>query len=149
MSQSMVVTIHRPAQRFDAMRALVGASDEIGPMTRDALKRRAPVGRPPNDSHPGRLRNSIRYERHTDGDGVTLEFAAHTPYAKYVVHGARPHEIRPVAAKALHWYGPSGPVFATLVHHPGNQPNRFPEEVIRAVYGPVHDIIKAHMTGGL
>lgn len=32
----------------------------------------------------------------------------------------RAHDIRPVKGKTLAWSGPSGPRFATLVHHPGS-----------------------------
>jgi hypothetical protein len=31
------------------------------------------------------------------------------------------HDIRPIRGKVLAWTGPSGPRFATLVHHPGSR----------------------------
>ena len=39
--------------------------------------------------------------------------------------GTRPHEIRPVRRKALHWQKGSKDFFATRVHHPGFEARRF------------------------
>lgn len=47
-------------------------------------------------------------------------------YGEYVREGTEPHEIRPVKAKALRWFDAGGqPIFAMLVHHPGNKPNPY------------------------
>lgn len=41
---------------------------------------------------------------------------------KYVDEGTRPHIIRPVRARVLHWVDPSGQdIFAKIVHHPGTK----------------------------
>jgi hypothetical protein len=53
------------------------------------------------------------------GEGV--EFYDRAPGGFFVEHGTRPHTIRPKRAKALRWVGPSGPIFAKKVEHPGTR----------------------------
>jgi hypothetical protein len=66
------------------------------------------------------LRNNINHEV----VGNTVEI--HAPeYALYLEFGTKPHEIRPVNAKALHWKSGKKDVFAMVVHHPGTQPQPF------------------------
>jgi len=108
-----------PWRRFRWEKAAVEWADAVGPLLRDRLKDEAPV-------QSGRLRSSIRYQRKTGLDSIHLEFTAHTPYAGYVVHGTRPHIIRPRAARALHWLSTSGDHFSSVVHHPGTRANDFP-----------------------
>ena len=50
------------------------------------------------------------------------------PYAIYVEYGTRPHEIRPVHARALRFEVAGEVVFATRVWHPGTKPQPFVRE---------------------
>lgn len=147
MTMTVRVRSTSPREQFDFMRNAVAFADEIGPRFRDELKRRAPVGA--TSLRPGRLRDSIRYSRTTRNGAVRLEFKAHVPYARFVVHGTRPHRISARAAKALHWTNASGSHFAKSVWHPGTAPNHFPEETLRASRLLVEVSFKRNMTGGL
>lgn len=113
----------QPLDHFDAMKAFIAWGDDVGPTMRDALKAHTPVV-------TGRMRASERYARTGFADGVRLEFRAYTKYAQWVIGGAKPHIIRPSAARALHWTNASGSHFAKVVHHPGNKPNDFPKVVL-------------------
>lgn len=58
---------------------------------------------------------------HAEGEIVALQ-----KYASFVEEGTKPHDIRPVKAKALRWEDEGGGVhFAHLVHHPGGKPYPF------------------------
>ena len=46
-------------------------------------------------------------------------------YALAVEMGARPHEIKPVQKKALHFFIGAREIFAKLVHHPGSPPHPY------------------------
>jgi hypothetical protein len=117
-----------PLRRFSWTKAAVAWSDEAGPIVREALKEKAPVGKGPR---AGRLRDAIRYQRETSGvAGVTLYFLSNTPYTPYVLHGTRAHPIAARAARSLHWVGPQGDVFRRRVNHPGTKPNPFPERAV-------------------
>jgi hypothetical protein len=43
----------------------------------------------------------------------------------YIINGTRPHQIRPVRAKALRFTVGGRVVFARLVNHPGTKPDDF------------------------
>lgn len=113
-------------ERFNWTAAAVVWADQMGPVMREAIKAEAPVGK----ENGGRLRDSIRYERKTGIGGIDIRFTTTAPYAGYVIHGTRPHDIRPVAALALHWQDAHGDNFATLVHHPGTKANDFPKRAL-------------------
>jgi hypothetical protein len=66
------------------------------------------------------LRNSISYE--IVGDKVRIMMPE---YALFLEYGTAPHIIKPVNAKALHWKGGGGDVFAKEVHHPGTSAQPF------------------------
>ncbi len=77
---------------------------------------------------------------------LTIMQPARTPegafYGEFVREGTEPHEIRPVKAKALRWIGPAGtPIFAMLVHHPGNQPNPYHHRTMARLKPQVQRII--------
>lgn len=133
MTLSMYSTFHEPNWHWAGTAGLVAAADRIGPDFRSALRMAAPIGDPLNDPRPGRLMRSITYQRSVSGRRVRMEFAAHTPYAGYVIGGTGPHLIRPVAARALHWNTIGGGRFAQVVHHPGTAANRFPQRTMRAM----------------
>lgn len=124
-----------PLSTFQTMKALTAWSDEVGPKLRSAVKDETP-------ERSGRMKRSERYERKTSKGSVSMRVTAHVPYAPYVIKGARPHLIRPVAARALHWVGPQGGVFAKVVHHPGNKPNDFPRRVLQALRQDITDNLK-------
>jgi len=132
-----------PRQKFAWMAAAVKWADEVGPQIRSKLKEEAPVG---EGGRRGRLRDSIRYERRTHNPDVDMYFNAHTPYAKYVIDGTRPHEIYPKAARYLHFFqnvggasverfvGPRGSgARSAHVNHPGTRANKFNERAMDAM----------------
>jgi hypothetical protein len=76
----------------------------------------------------GKLAKSIVKEVDEDGTSVIRALA---PYAKYVVKGTAPHEIRPVNASCLKFEAAGGDVvFTRLVRHPGTKPNPFLERAV-------------------
>lgn len=128
---SVKVTVSKPKRgvlgpyRF---KAIAGAwAAEAAPIAQRELKAKAPVAK----ENGGRLRDSIRHKRANGAGGVTLTFYTEVPYARYVLDGTRPHEIRPRTAKALHWKDAGGDVFAQVVNHPGTKANRFPERALK------------------
>lgn len=54
------------------------------------------------------------------------------PAALFVIFGTRGHPIRPVRARALRFNVGGRTVFAKAVFHPGNKPNNFLKEALRA-----------------
>ena len=64
-------------------------------------------------------------------------------YAKFVVEGTAPHEIRPVNAHVLAFVNQytNKLVFAPMVHHPGTKPNKFIEKAARDIEGAVDDVV--------
>lgn len=132
-----------PLRHFQVMKVLIEWADATGPYVRSILKERTPVV-------TGRMKLSERYARTGFAEGVRLEWRAYTPYAKYVIDGTRPHIIRPVAARALHWYSGDGRQhFAKVVHHPGNKPNPFPKEVLDAVKDEVMQDLRDRVNAAL
>ena len=72
------------------------------------------------------------FARHTDTGETIRELKSRTvsegvewydpaPGGFYVEEGTVAHLIRPKNAKALRWMGPSGPIFAKEVRHPGTK----------------------------
>lgn len=74
----------------------------------------------------GRLRGSFM----TAFSPLTGILKPSVNYAIYVHEGTRPHQIRPVAKRALYWKGADHPV--SVVNHPGTRPNRFLSSGIEA-----------------
>jgi hypothetical protein len=72
----------------------------------------------------GRLRTSI--EKKVERTKAFIGPIA--PYAPYVESGTRPHEIRPVRARALRFVIGTEVVFAMRVQHPGTRPQPFVRE---------------------
>ncbi|WP_329336070.1 hypothetical protein OG252_13050 [Streptomyces sp. NBC_01352] len=54
------------------------------------------------------------------------------PAALWVIGGTRPHPIRPIRARALRFTMGGRMVYAKAVMHPGNKPNNFLKEALRA-----------------
>ncbi len=73
---------------------------------------------------------------------ITYKVAAKTwrvhalaPYSAFVELGTRPHEIRPVDARALRWVDASGIHFSRRVWHPGTRPQPFLRPALTAARG--------------
>ena len=77
----------------------------------------------------GRLKKSIRkiVKPNKAVIGPTV------PYAIYVEYGTRPHEIRPVRARALRFEVEGRVVFAARVLHPGTRPQPFVRETAEQI----------------
>lgn len=139
----------RPLADVDFGRALRGWADEVGPAIREELRQRTPIYRAPlaNPTPPpgGRMRDSETYESQFADRSVTMNFTAHVPYARYVVGGAREHEITAVAARMLHYYTNTAEKWRYSVLHPGNKPNPFPREVLDDMRDEITSNLKAHV----
>ena len=79
----------------------------------------------------GYLRNSIHAFRLQDGSIVVGPTA---PYAKYVLEGTPPHEIRSTGQWPLRNRA-TGQVFGPKVNHPGTRPQPFVAEAAESVKG--------------
>lgn len=130
-----------PVARFKWRQAVAEFVDQAQPIVLDALKREAPVA--PRGAGRGRLRRSIRSRRNIDAASAQVTFAAHVPYARYVLEGTRPHRITPRMARALHWVDGSGSHFARGVNHPGTKPNPFPARAREAVQSDLAERFRA------
>jgi hypothetical protein len=111
-------------------------ADETAVEVLAALHAEAPVGKATEDPRagtPGRLRDSIRFARHTQIGRVEMTWWTPVPYAKYVVkgHDAPGQLIVPVAANALMFYpkGVGPPVFASSSPGGAAPANDFPARV--------------------
>lgn len=105
----------RPVLKFQWQAAASEWAGRVEPLVEEALRAAAPV-------RTGELRKSVRGERAVGSASATLTFAA-VDYARFVIDGTAPHEIRPRNKKALFWPGAEHPV--GLVHHPGTRANDF------------------------
>lgn len=75
---------------------------------------------------PGSMPSRITEPSISDrGRGLSAVIESRHPATLYVVNGTRPHQIRPVRAKALRFTVGGRVVFARLVNHPGTKPNDF------------------------
>jgi hypothetical protein len=133
-----------PLNHWDAMKIMSAWSGDVGPQVRDALKARTPVV-------TGRMRATERYAATGFADGVRMEFRAYTKYSQWVIGGARAHIIRPVSARALHFFWPKVGYFVLLkeVHHPGNKPNEFPKEVLDSMKDDITKNLKDRIDAAL
>lgn len=128
MTIRVTVTGSSRRPRVNWQAAAAEWASQVGPLAEAALKRQAPVGQGPG---AGRLRDSITHTQAITAHTATLTFTAHVPYAGYVLDGTVPHIIRPRQAGALHWTDSGGSHFASIVHHPGTQPDDFPRRALR------------------
>jgi HK97 gp10 family phage protein len=65
---------------------------------------------------------STVYKQISDSEGVVGVAAS---YAKAVVEGTAPHEIRPANGGVLAFMIAGKMIFTPIVHHPGTKPNQF------------------------
>ena len=77
----------------------------------------------------GKLRGSIRIERHGDEYHVVAGSRL-AYYAPFVEFGTRPHIIRPRRARVLRFEVRGKLIYARIVHHPGSRPIRFMEDAL-------------------
>jgi len=76
----------------------------------------------------GKLRDSIRVKVMDDRIEIGPEGA---DYGVYVHYGTKPHEIHAKKGGTLAFQVGNRTVFATVVHHPGTQPNPFAERAAK------------------
>lgn len=102
--------------RFVVEDAMLVGTDQ----TRSDIAGAAPV-------RSGRLADAFQQSVAVSATSVTARISNDTGYARYVVEGTGPHEIRAVEARSLAFYWPRAGrmVFAKSVQHPGTAPNRF------------------------
>ena len=95
---------------------------ELAERTEEVMREKAP-------ERTGRLKKSIRKSVRPNKAVI----GPSVPYAVYVEYGTRPHEIRPVRAKALRFEVDSKIVFAARVLHPGTRPQPFVRETAEQI----------------
>jgi len=71
------------------------------------------------------LRDAIVLRIGTDRGGTVVRVGSDLPHALVHHEGSRPHQIRPVRAKALRFTVARVVVFARVVNHPGTRANRY------------------------
>jgi hypothetical protein len=62
-------------------------------------------------------------------------------YAKFVVEGTAPHEIRPINGGVLAFQLGGRMVFTPLVHHPGTKPNPFMDNAAKGTMDSVGGVV--------
>ena len=77
---------------------------------------------------------STIYKQVSDGEGVVGVAAS---YAKAVVEGTAPHEIRPANGSVLVFMVAGKKVFTPIVHHPGTKPNPFMQNALEEAQSKV------------
>ncbi|WP_280188863.1 MULTISPECIES: hypothetical protein [Nocardia] len=83
----------------------------------------------------GELRESIGHNVTTEPSRARLLVFARARHAAYVHDGTRPHEIRPLNAKALRFEAGGRVVFARRVWHPGYAGNPFLRDAVNEELG--------------
>lgn len=76
------------------------------------------------NTRSGRLLNSLKNEMVENAASVYGRvYSQGVPYAGIQERGGqtKPHEIRPINVRALHFFMGGSEVFATVVHHPGSK----------------------------
>jgi hypothetical protein len=79
---------------------------------------------------------STVYKQVSDGEGVVGVAAS---YAKAVVEGTAPHEIRAPDGGILSFMVAGKRVFTPIVHHPGTKPNQFMQKAVDEARGKVDE----------
>lgn len=110
--------------------ALVERGAAIARSAAEIMKTKAPVYVGPDpDRVGGGLRESIEGSFDPLPDGIRVNVTSDRSYAKFVIRGTAAHIIEAYTAGSLRWWGWDGELhFARVVHHPGTQPNPFPQE---------------------
>ena len=77
---------------------------------------------------------STVYKQVSDSEGVVGVAAS---YARVVVEGSAPHEIRPANGGVLAFMIAGKMVFTPIVHHPGTKPNPFMQNALEEAQSKV------------
>jgi hypothetical protein len=77
---------------------------------------------------------STVYKQISDCEGVVGVAAS---YAKAVVEGTAPHEIRPANGNVLAFMIAGKMIFTPIVHHPGTKPNPFMQNALEEMRSKV------------
>ena len=77
---------------------------------------------------------STVYKQVSDGEGVVGVAAS---YARVVVEGSAPHEIRAANGGVLAFMIAGKMIFTPIVHHPGTKPNPFMQNALEEARGKV------------
>lgn len=80
----------------------------------------------------GAYADAIHTQMTARSGGTSVQALAPDPLSTFITQGTKAHEIVPVNARALHWSGPAGEIFAMHVNHPGTKPNPFHTEAAQA-----------------
>ena len=76
-------------------------------------------------------------------DEGEARIVALAPYAKFVIEGTAPHEIRPANASCLAFKAAGGDmVFTKLVRHPGTKPNPFLQRAVDKAREKVEELFE-------
>lgn len=86
----------------------------------------------------GRLMGSI----HREVRSLEAVIGPRAPYAIYVEFGTRPHEIRPIHARALRFEAEGHIIFAAWVQHPGTRPQPFIREAAENLSGEIGGVFR-------
>lgn len=73
---------------------------------------------------PGTMKQKIRVVPAVGLNPIGIVVSDH-PATTFVLHGTKPHTIRPRSRKMLRFESGGKTVFARVVHHPGTKPNNF------------------------
>jgi hypothetical protein len=77
---------------------------------------------------------STVYKQVSDSEGAVGVAAS---YARVVVEGSAPHEIRPANGGVLAFMIAGKMIFAPIVHHPGTKPNPFMQNALEEAQSKV------------
>ena len=77
---------------------------------------------------------STVYKQVSDSEGVVGVAAS---YARVVVEGSAPHEIRPANGGVLAFMIAGKMIFTPIVHHPGTKPNPFMQNALEEAQSKV------------
>lgn len=130
MSITMSVSGASRSLRFDWAAAAGAWAADIEPGATKLMRAHSPVGA---GLTAGNLRQSIASRIEPAPGRMWVVVYGTVSYLPFVLGGTRPHVIAARNAKALRWIahrGHGSVMFAKSVHHPGTQPNDFPQRAI-------------------
>ncbi len=119
--------------RWNWNEAATRITETAGPRLTEALRDaspRKPAWDHPERGAPGELADSIDYSATEQDSALRIEWAAHVPWAKWVVRGTPPHRILPHGPYPLRWTDDTGEHQHWAVNHPGASANPFQERVL-------------------